>query len=1166
MSTLKYIWMISLGLILAAELASAQTGTVTGTVTDPSGAAIVGATVDAQNLATGTDTKLPSNEAGFVVLQLAPGDYKILATAPGFQPVLRPTVTVDALANVALQFQLPVGNATTEMTVDEAAVVVQTENATLGTTMRHDVYEALPLAMSQGVPRDPTSFIGLAPGVAAVVLQSAGTSYTSFNGAQQETNGLYFEGLPMFAPNQNGDTRPIALGVSVDAVNQFQVEVNGQKAQYVGQGFHNYVVKSGTNQLHGGLFEIFGNTAFDARGFFSPFVPTDHQHEFGGNIGGRIIKDKLFYFGNVDDYIFHTSTAPTVLTVPSLAERQGNFSALPITIYDPSSQTCTGAICTKTAFAGNIIQPSRLSKVSQSFASYLPNPTAPGFVNNYIQPLPRAITNTNTTEKFDYRVNEKNTLYGVFVYGQWKTDYTGNLTPTGTALPLPYTQTPGIVVERPWIMQIHDTHIFSPSLLNSFGIGMTRLSIPIFPVTAAGNYPQKAGLTGLPPVGQAATGFPGISFSGSNAPNNWAGTGPFNEWANDDVIQDTVQWVRRSHVMTFGGAYTQIQDNRGQPASGTSASFTFSNTETAGYSATGALQNSTGNAFASYMLGAVDSEAITNNLNFVEEGSRWKNFGLFAQDDWKVNSKLTVNIGLRWDVFFPFQEQHARSSYFVPTLPNPAVSNIAGALAYGGQPINTHWKHFQPRLGLAFQIDPKTVFRGGFVVTQTVGAGGIGGNGGGAYGITGLVAPTALSTSVTGLPAYYWDQGVVSPTSPYPLASPGFGAGNSTVNPAGAISPNYVDANLSGKSPYYINWSGGFERQMPAGFVLGATYSASVGHFLPRNGDLGIWTNSIQPKYLALGSLLNAQATAANVAATQAFFPEIKIPFSNFQGTIAAMLKPFPQYSGLTCFSCDLGNSTYNSVQITANRRMASGLTIQFAYTFSKEIDNMPNGGLLGTVGGTRNPFNGRPDRGLGAINHPNNLHLSTVYNLPFGRGHLGGKNQISRSIIGGWALSGIYTLASGAPLGITGSGCTTPGIIASGNAAVTCVPNYNSSFSGPIMTADWGSGNVLGAGATSYIYKNAFIDPAPYTFGNAARSAPYGLMAPTLWNLDANLRKQVAFRERFKFEFTADFFNIFNTVVFGAPGTNIDSANFGQLTTAANSPRRIQLAARIMF
>ena len=1167
MNKSKWACFFFLGLIVVGvNLANAQSsGTIEGTVKDSSGAVIANATVSAHNVDTAVETTRTTNGAGLFVLVLAPGKYTVQASAAGFQSIVHENIAVDALAVVPLDLQLSVGTTKSQVTVTANVEGIQTEDTTLGTTVRNEVYAALPLAMNLGVPRDPTSFIGLAPGVAAVVLESAGPSFTSFNGGQQEVNGLYFEGLPISFPNQQGDTRPIALGVSVEAVNQFQVEINGEKAEYQGQGFHNYVIKNGTDQFHGTAFEFFRNTALDARNYFSSYIPTDHQNEYGGNIGGPIKKGKIFFFANYDAYDFNTTTAPSILSIPSLAERTGDFSALP-TIYDPASQICSGAVCSKTPFPGNKIPAGRLSNVALSLASYLPAPTGPGFVNNYLSQLPRSIWNKNTTERVDYKINDKHQIYGVFAYGEWRTDYTGNLTPTGTALPLPYTQTPGIVVERPLIVQVHDTYLFSPSLFNTFGVGITRLSIPIFPVTASGNYPQKAGLTGLPAHGQAATGFPGINFSGANIPNNWSGTGPFNEWENDYVGQDSVEWVRGNHIFKFGGTYQNTQDNRANPASGTDATFTFSNNETAGFSPTGTLLTTTGNAYASYLLGAVDSASIVNN-NVVETGSRLSNYSLFAQDDLKVTPKLTVNLGLRWDVYFPYSEQHDRFSYMTPNVANPAAGGIGGALLYGGQPVNTHWKNFQPRIGLAYSLDSKTVFRAGFVMSSTLGALGIGGNGATGPGQTGFNPPSAIASAVTGQPGFYWDKGVVAPTTPFPLLTPGFGAGHSTVNPTGAVTPDYVDPKLSGRPPNYLNWSAGLQRQLPYSLVLGVTYSASVGHFLPRYTALGEWTNSMPVQYLALGSLLNAQATAANVAAARAKFPQIALPFSNFQGTIATMLTPFPQYAapsgataGIVCYSCDLGNSTYNSLQVTLERRISEGLTTQFGYTFAREIDNLNNSASqIGAIaGGTRNPYDQAADRGLGAIDHRHNLHWTAVYLLPFGKGQpFASGNSVVNALAGGWSLTGIYTFVTGMPLGVTGTGCTTPGIFSN------CMVSYNPAFTGHIYTAPIGSGNVSSA---HYLNKTAFMDPAPYTFGNVARSAPYGLTAPTLWEVDLTVRRSIPIRERFNFQIAADFFNLVNNVIFAAPATGIDSANFGQIASTQNMPRHIQFSAKITF
>ena len=921
--------------------------------------------------------------------------------------------------------------------------MLRTEDVSLGQTMQNSVYNTLPLAMSSGVPRDPTQFIALAPGVAAVVTQAAGPSYTSFNGAQQETNGLYLEGVAMTFPNQQGDTRPIALGVSVEAVEQFQVEVNGQKAQWQGQGFHNYQLKSGTNQFHGAVYEYFRNTALDARGFFAAFVPVDRQNEYGGNLGGPIVKNKIFFFTNYSGYRFNTSSAPNLITIPSLAFRRGDFSALlPTQIFDPASMACVGAICTKTAFPNNVIPPNRLSSISQSFQSYLPDPTNSGFTNNFLGALPRAIRNWNTTNKVDLNLTEKDRVYVVLAHGKWSTDYTGNLTPTGTALPLPYTSSPGIVEELPTIAQAHYTRVVGPNLVNNLSVAVTRLWIPISATTLEGKYPQAAGLKGLPPRGDVPDAFPQITFSGNNAPSNWGGA-PFNEAQTNYVIQDGMQWVRGKHVVSFGVQIQFMQNNDARPASGTGATFAFSNIPTAGFAANGNLLNTSGHPYASYMFGAVTSATITDN-GLVWAGHRFRDYSGFVQDDWKVTSKLTLNLGLRYDILRPYREQYDRFSFLDPNLANPAVEGFKGALQYGGSgpntcncstTIKTHVKNFQPRIGLAYSLNSKTVIRAGFMMAYTHGSAGVGGNGAQGPGRTGYNQPAAYASVVTGQPAFGWQDGV--PTAPTPpLLTPGFGAGFTTTNPAGAVGVTYVDPNLSGKPPYYIDWSFGLQREIPsAAMTVGATYSASVGHFLPRNGDNGIWTNSMDPRYLVLGSLLNAQATPANLAAARQIVPGISLPFSNFQGTLAQMLSPFPQYNAITYYA-GLGNSTYHSVQLTANRRFSQGLTAQLAYTYGKEIDNLPSGGQLGVAGGTRNPYDGSLDKALGVINRPHLFRGTFVYDLPFGKNS--GGNMVIRSLVRDWTISGIITYSSSAPLSITGSGCLVPGVRG------TCIASYN--------------------------------------------------------------------------------------------------------------------------
>jgi hypothetical protein len=1146
-------------------------GTIQGSITDASGAVVPGASVTATNVATGVETERTTTPAGFYVLSPLPaGEYTVRVSAAGFQTLSQQHIVVDATANVGLNLELKVGSASETVTVEGRPAALHTEDATLGGTVGNQVYDALPLSMGTGVPRDPTQFIALVAGVAAVATQASGPSYTSFNGAHEETNELYLEGVAMSFPNQQGDTRNISLAVSVEAVDQFQVAVNGQKAMYQGQGMHNYVLKSGTNSLHGTAFEYFRNTSLDARGFFSSFVPLDHQNEFGGNIGGPIKKDKMFFFANYSGYYYKTATAPVYLSIPTLAERSGDFSGVPATIYDPASNSCVGAICSKQPFSGNLIPATRISPVAKSFQSYMVAPTTSTLLNNYLSTLPKSLHTNNVTSKVDLNFDGNNRFFGLFARGKYSTDYTGNLTATGTALPLPYNSSAGVVQEVPTIAQAHFTHLFSSSLINDASFGLMRIWIPIESNTAAGAYPAKAGLTGLPP-GNASLQFPLINFTGPNAPINWATTGPFNEAENNFTFQDNIQWVHGRHAITFGGQIQSLQDNRTPADTGSNATFTFSNNETAGFSPTGTLVTTTGNAYASYLLGAVDSAAITYN-SVVVFGARYRDYSAFVQDDWRVNSRLTVNAGLRYDILGPSKEVLNRMSFLDPNMPNPAASGYPGALQFAGHgsgtcncdvPYKTHYKNFEPRVGIAWSLDHKTVIRSSFGVNVSHGAAGVGGNGPNAgTGLLGYNASGTFSSPATGLPAFYWDLGVPSFVKP-PFLNPGYGVGFTTANPTGASSLTYASPDLAAKPPYYFNWSFGIQRQLTNEMTFGAAYSASVGHFLPGDGDIGIWSNSMLPKYLALGSLLGAQATPANIAAAKAIVPGVALPFANFQGTIAQMLKPFPQYSGLTYFSGDLGNSTYHSLQLTFERRFARGLTSQVAYTWSKELDNVAGtASHIGAVGGNRNPFAGGLDKGLGAVDRAHVFHATFLWELPFGKGHaIGSGNAFARGLASGWQLSGIITFTTGIPLAIIGSGCNTPGIVS------TCIASYNPSYAGPVrITGSYGSGNALSPGAVSYFAKNAFADPAAYTFGTLPRSAPYGLFAPSLLDESLSLRREIAITERLKLAITGEVFNLTNSVYFGAPGNNIDSANFGQVTTSANLPRKLQLNARITF
>jgi hypothetical protein len=1153
-----------LAAMLAAFHANAQVGgggTIQGTVTDPSGAVVAGAEVTATNVATGVETSRRTNESGFFALSpLQPGTYKVTIAAQGFRAVTNPGVVLEALQTIGMNTALQVGAANTSVTVEGGAPLLHTEDATLGSSMQNELYASLPLAMN-GVPRDPTQFVSLVPGVNNASTQAAGPSTAAFNGGQTYQNEVYLEGMPLTSAGTQGDTRYLAFAVSVDAVDQFQVETNGAKAQYEGQGVENYVLKSGTNAFHGAAFEYFRNTELDARGFFPAFRPPDKQNEYGGLIGGPIKKNRVFFFTNYDGYNYRSGSVPNLQSIPTTAQRTGDFSALPAVIYDPTTQTCAGAICTRTPFTGNIIPTSRISPISQSFASYLPAPTNSNIQNNYLSSLPIAVDTWNFTAKIDANLSDKHRIYGFYAGGHYATNFTGSLNQTGAGvLPEPYTQG-RIVEESAKMAQFHDTYSITPTFLNQFSYGFNRLWIPLQNPTTAGGYPQKAGLKGLPP-GVVALTFPDINFSGANSPGGWQGTNAhfFNEAANTFTVQDNLLWIKGRHSLVFGFQFQSLQDNENFALN---AIFNFANNETAGFNSSGTLLATTGNAYASYLLGAPDSSSVNQN-SIGETGGRYKTYAAYIQDDFKVNSRLTLNLGLRWDFFGTFTEVNNLMSFFNPNLANAAAGGHPGALQFAGNgpdscncstPVNNHPVNLGPRFGLAYRIGDKTVVRAGYSLMY-VHAGGVGGRTNSRQGLSqlGFNAVNTRNSPSAGVPAYYWDQGVPPIVQAPPFIDPTYGTGFITSNPTGVQNPVWGDTNLGGKPPYYENWNFGIQQTLSPNITLGVAYSGSVAKFLPGAGPGGAAVNATPLQYLALQSLLTATATPATIAQAQAIFPGIALPFPNFVGTIGQMLRPFPQYSTLSNPWLDLGQSSYHGLQTTLNRRFASGMTFSGGYTYSKQMDN-----LLSTP---RNPFDRSLERARGAIDHTHVVTGTATYQLPFGRGHqLNPGNAVARALVSGWNLSGIFSFSTGAPLALVGTACVSGGILG------TCIPSYNPAFTGDVrINGNYGNGNVLGSSPTPYLSRTAFMAPAPYTVGNLPRTGVYGLNAPFISSIDISVRREFAIHENVKLAFQADAFNVINAVQFAAPGLNPDQASFGTLTSQANQPRKLQLNARITF
>jgi hypothetical protein len=1125
------------------------TGTIQGVVADPSGAAIPGASVTVENPATQVKTTRQTTEAGyFVVSPLAPGEYTVSVSAGGFQTTVRERVGVDALGTVALDFVLKVGAASESVTVTDTPPPINTSDARVGQTVRNELYTALPLAMSNA-PRDPTAFVQYMPGVVPGGSNAAGQVF----GAQANTQEVYVEGLPVTNSVVQGEVRNLGLGVSVEAVDQFQLETGGAAVMFNGQGATNFVLKSGSNQFHGTVFEFFRNTVLDARSYFAATRPPEHQNQYGFTIGGPVVKNRIFFFGSYDAYRYRTGTAATLVSVPTTAQRLGDFSQLPVQIYDPLSTATIDGLRTRTPFALNRIPDNRISPASKLLQAALPTPTYPTLQTNYLSSLPTGVNNDSTTDKVDVTVNDKNSLFFLFSRGKrtQSTSYRG----AGNSMPLPYADT-RLVEEIPTTMQVRYTIVVNPSLINQMSFGFSRLWVPILNATIDGDWMTKAGVKGLP-AGEAASSFPEIAWGGPNAPTGWRGTNSraFIEALNTYTWQDNVQYTRGKHSITLGAQLQWLQANERTNAYGSLATWNFSNTQTAGFDARGTLVATQGNAYASYLLGAVNSANVTQD-SVVGTGGRYRSYAWWVQDNFRVNQKLTLNLGLRHDIMLPYVEVLDRQSYFDPTKPNSVAGGYNGILAFYGNGqnacncrtnIDTHYKLFGPRLGFAYAVMPKTVIRGGYSVMYTR-RGAVGGRGGartgtGTLGLSASPAFTSLDSGIS--PAFYWDGGVPAFDKP-PFIDPTLGTAFNGSGKTGSTM-QYGDPQIGGKPPYYQNWNIGLERSLTGTLTLGFNYVGSNGHF-QGGGGRGIWSGQMDPRYLPLGNLLQSQATAANIAAANAIIPGVKLPFPTFVGTISQMLRPFPQYPGISDLWGDVANANYNSLQVIVNKRLSHGLVLNSNYVFSKAFSDDT---------GSRSAYNWKTEKAQ-QVDPSHTLNVLLVYSMPFGKGQkFTSSNRITQGLMSGWKISSITTYRSGTLLASILASCNLP------NAA-SCYADYNPTFSGDVrINGNYGSGDVR---TVSYLNKSAFASPAAFTYGTTPRTGAYGLRGPSNSNQSVSLKREFAVKERFKFGIQADALNVFNWVRFANPNLTVTSANFGQITAISNSPRVVQLNARFSF
>jgi hypothetical protein len=1043
---------------------------------------------------------------------------------------------------------------------------LNTSNGTLETTLPNEAYTNLPIEMN-GSPKSPLGFLSLVPGT-----QSSMFLGENINGGPGQTSFFYINGMPVATSSLQGDSRDIGAQTSTEIIEQFQVLINGIPAYYAGNGVTNLITKSGTNRFHGDVYENVRNTVFDAAGYFASQTPVEHQNEFGATLSGPILRNKLFFLFNYDGYRYVQGQNPAYYSIPTTAEQGGDFSALLSqgeAIYDPATTSCApSGVCTRQAFPGNIIPSNRISHASNFLQSFMPTPINSNVQNNLLSALTGGVEQNMYEANVDYQVTKGNHITFLSQYGN---NSPVGLPPNGgPMLPLPYTSSryskTAVTVE-----QLKDTATLTPHLVNALGLQYNRFFTPFINPTRDGNYATKAGLSNLP-VGEPQTEFPPVSFLGLNSPTVWdaySNTYSWQETTNTFTLQDNLLWDKGKHGWTFGGQIQRFQDNVLFPSA--NYGINFSNAETANILPNGVIDATSGNSFASYLLGEVDSASIDDSP-VGTTGMRYTDSSFWAQDDWKLSPRLVINAGLRWDIPKPGIEVHDFQSWLDPHSPNPAVGGYPGVLQFAGDIFNggcycgtnvkTHYAQFSPRLGFAYNVARKTAIRGSYGIIR-YNSGALNGNayfqGSGFLGYT--AAPSAFSPNGGVTPAYQWDSPFPSYTPP-PYLDPTLNTGfNATVGATGG-SITYNRPDTAGRMPYTEDWSLTVEREITPTMLLSVSYSGSRSLHGTTPGGYGIYSDQLDPKYLALGGLLTATETSTTLAQAQAIMPSITVPYSGFTGTIGQMLLPFPQYAGVGDPFALYSSSNYNSMQVFLKKNVSHGLFFLVSYTWSKLLADSGMNMVPWVSANDRSAYNLRQDYSLDGDNEPQVLSLSYVYDLPVGHGRQFGSNMNSalNAIVGGWQISGNDSYSSGTPIGPIGGACNVP-------YTGGCYASYNPNFSGSVrINGPWGSHNPKAG--TPYLNVNAFTNATAYTFGNTPRTAPYGLFYP--WYLNETLAVSKVFdivpKRGINLKLQADAFNLFNRTIFGDIGTNIASSNFGQVGGQINQPRQLQFEAYLRF
>ncbi len=1159
--------------VLAAALSflcvllNAQSTTgINGTITDKSGAVIPNAHVTATDAATNVaSSAVTSSEGTFTIIGLIPGRYSVAVDAPSFKKAQLETV-VEVARMTTVNVQMQVGATSETVEVQASVVSLDTASPVIGTTLEPELVKNAPIEINS-LARQIDAFMYLAPGVGG----NAGSHWV--NGGVTYENEVQFNGVPVsFVQFQGNQTY---INPPYEAVSEFRVNTATFDAQYgLGQGAVAFQMASGTNQFHGDGFEILRNQFLDSP-YFAPFAttfgsngkpipPVDQQNNYGFSLGGPILIPKVYngknrtFFYLSQDWFKQNQAQNQIGTVPTVAMKNGDFSQFvnasgtQIPIYDPT----TGA-----PFPGNIIPQSRFSPLAKTLLPLIPDPNTTGIVDGLqSNELPAIHSVAINQHLWSYTIDHNISSTQSIHFSQWRDSVTQ---PSFTSAPI-------VPFNNPLQSGIDNTNLGTGFLLN-----YVKTINPHLVMTAGANWigylsnqtnaDQNVSFAGTP----GGNTFPLIGFDGQNAITTWGVNGGaylaccsgglaanINRMLGVVAVNNWL-WTTGRHTFNFGGQVRhEWQDTH--DCDFCSGTYNFSQRTTSIPNSNSPEFSSDGSSFASFLLGLADSDI--RQLAPVDH-MRNKEFATYAEDEIKLTSRLTVNIGARWDVMVPFTESNNQIIYVNASEPDPGAGGIPGGATKFGNcdgcsgitRAAIHWKYVQPRGGVAYRLNSKTVIRaGGYITTLDGGAYEFGTSFAASF-MSNLLAGEYLRNSSGGSTPGVgsWD------SNPLPLPqatpfSPSIGNGGVIF----AFDPNKV-----GRAPYLSDWNIGIQRELPWKMFLTANYVGNRAIHLPTTLSLN---NQPDPTVLKYGALLGESILAPAVVAAG-----FKPPYPEFvqqlggSATLIQALTPFPQYEGFFPVYENAGTAFYNSVQIQAEKRFSGGLSFLSNLSLGRIMANTSVGSAPYSPNGL-NAFDNRSEYTPSSIDQLYSQKTVLTYELPFGYGK---KYMNSRGIVaqvlGGWQVSGILTYAGGFPFGAV-TYAQNPLLVNSFNR-----PNIDPSV--PLTTYSYSRSfnwfqNPTGPQPVQFPI-NAFVNVGPYQLGDSLRNYA-ALRTPPLRDENIAAMKYFHIGEHVKATLRIDYFNLFNRTQLQAPDNQSTDSTFGQITNLSSqlNNRQGQATFRLEF